>query len=48
MRILCLHGVGSSGAILEKQMANLRRQLDPSFDLVFVDGPFESERGPGA
>ncbi|KAI1328523.1 DUF341 domain-containing protein [Xylariaceae sp. FL0255] len=47
MKILCLHGVGSSGAILEKQMSNLRRELDPSFDLVFVDGPFESERGPG-
>ncbi|KAI1734274.1 DUF341 domain-containing protein [Xylaria scruposa] len=47
MKILCLHGVGSSGSILEKQMSNLRRELDPSFDLVFVDGPFESERGPG-
>ncbi|KAJ5128606.1 hypothetical protein N7448_002322 [Penicillium atrosanguineum] len=47
MRILCLHGVGSSGAILEKQMSNLRRELDPSFELVFVDGPFECERGPG-
>ncbi|KAF3386428.1 Esterase mlcF [Penicillium rolfsii] len=47
MRILCLHGVGSSGAILEKQMSNLRRELDPSFELIFVDGPFECERGPG-
>ncbi|KAL4888141.1 DUF341 domain-containing protein [Aspergillus ambiguus] len=47
MRILCLHGVGSSGAILEKQMANLRRELDPSFELVFVDGPFQCGRGPG-
>ncbi|CEJ92558.1 Putative DUF341 domain-containing protein [[Torrubiella] hemipterigena] len=47
MKILCLHGVGSSGAILEAQMANLRRELDPSFELVFIDGPFECERGPG-
>lgn len=47
MKILCLHGVGSSGAILERQMANLRRSLDPSFELTFVDGPFECERGPG-
>lgn len=47
MRILCLHGVGTSGAILERQMANLKRELDPSYELVFVDGPFESERGPG-
>lgn len=47
MKILCLHGVGSSGAILEAQMANLQRELDPSYELVFVDGPFECERGPG-
>ncbi|KAL8919475.1 MAG: hypothetical protein Q9208_006760 [Pyrenodesmia sp. 3 TL-2023] len=47
MKILCLHGVGSSGAILETQMANFRRELDPSYELVFVDGPFECERGPG-
>ncbi|KAI4255609.1 MAG: hypothetical protein LQ352_002497 [Teloschistes flavicans] len=47
MKILCLHGVGSSGAILEMQMANFRRELDPSYELVFVDGPFECERGPG-
>ncbi|CEL10308.1 hypothetical protein ASPCAL13429 [Aspergillus calidoustus] len=47
MRILCLHGAGSSGAILERQMSNLRRELDPSFELVFVDGPFECGRGPG-
>ncbi|KAL9014611.1 MAG: hypothetical protein Q9173_000740 [Seirophora scorigena] len=47
MKVLCLHGVGSSGAILETQMANFRRELDPSYELVFVDGPFECERGPG-
>ncbi|KAF5534668.1 DUF341 domain-containing protein [Fusarium mexicanum] len=47
MRILCLHGFGSSGALFEKQVSNLKRELDPSFELVFVDGPFESERGPG-
>lgn len=47
MKILCLHGVGSSGAILEAQMANLQRELDPSYDLVFIDGPFECERGLG-
>jgi pimeloyl-ACP methyl ester carboxylesterase len=47
MKILCLHGAGSSGAILERQMSSLRRELDPSFELVFVDGPFECGRGPG-
>ncbi|KAH5502667.1 hypothetical protein HBI38_184030 [Parastagonospora nodorum] len=48
MRILCLHGAGSSGAIFEVQIANLQHQLDPSIELVFTDGPFECERGPGA
>jgi hypothetical protein len=47
MKILCLHGVGSSGAIFEAQIANLRRELDPSIELIFVDGPFECNRGPG-
>ncbi|KAL2784620.1 DUF341 domain-containing protein [Aspergillus keveii] len=47
MKILCLHGAGSSGAILERRMSSLRRELDPSFELVFVDGPFECGRGPG-
>jgi hypothetical protein len=32
---------------MEAQIANLRRKLDPSIELVFVDGPFECERGPG-
>jgi len=48
MRILCLHGAGSSGSIFEAQIANLQHQLDPSIELVFTDGPFECERGPGA
>ncbi|KAI8934470.1 hypothetical protein NX059_009198 [Plenodomus lindquistii] len=47
MKILCLHGLGSSGAIFEAQIANLRRELDPSIELAFVDGPFECQRGPG-
>ena len=47
MKILCLHGFGSSGAIFEAQMANLQQELDPSIELIFVDGPFECERGPG-
>ncbi|KAK4224176.1 serine hydrolase FSH [Podospora fimiseda] len=47
MRIICLHGVGSSGRILDSQMQPLVQALDPSYEFVFVDGPFLCERGPG-
>ncbi|OJD32082.1 uncharacterized protein BKCO1_4100019 [Diplodia corticola] len=47
MRILCLHGVGSSGAILESQLRPFMRAVDPSYEFVFVDGPVQSPRGPG-
>ncbi|PGH17659.1 hypothetical protein AJ79_01021 [Helicocarpus griseus UAMH5409] len=47
MKILCLHGVGSSGSICESQFSPLLRRIDPSFELIFVDGPVECERGPG-
>ncbi|KAK4663867.1 uncharacterized protein QC763_502100 [Podospora pseudopauciseta] len=47
MRVLCLHGVGSSGKMLETQLRPFLKAVDPSFDFVFVDGPFPCERGPG-
>lgn len=47
MKILCLHGVGSSGAICERQFAPFIKAADPSYDFVFVDGPVESIKGPG-
>ncbi|KAI5867873.1 DUF341 domain protein [Durotheca rogersii] len=47
MRLLCLHGVGSSGSICEKQFAAFVKAADPSYEFVFVDGPVESARGPG-
>jgi len=47
MRILCLHGVGSSGKILESQLQPFMQAVDPSYEFVFVDGPFLCERGPG-
>ncbi|KAF2215411.1 hypothetical protein CERZMDRAFT_94821 [Cercospora zeae-maydis SCOH1-5] len=47
MRILCLHGVGSSGDILRAQLTPLSRALDPSIELSFTDGPFPCPRGPG-
>ncbi|KAL2140166.1 hypothetical protein VTI28DRAFT_4182 [Corynascus sepedonium] len=47
MRILCLHGVGSSGKILESQLHSFTLAVDHSYEFVFVDGPFSCERGPG-
>ncbi|KAA6415669.1 MAG: hypothetical protein FRX48_00387 [Lasallia pustulata] len=47
MKILCLHGFGSSGKILEGQLAGLIRATDPTYDFVFVDGPVSAPRGPG-
>ncbi|KAL2139489.1 hypothetical protein VTI28DRAFT_5101 [Corynascus sepedonium] len=47
MRLLCLHGVGSSGSICESQFEPFVRATDPSYEFVFVDGPAASIRGPG-
>ncbi|PNY29659.1 Uncharacterized protein TCAP_00427, partial [Tolypocladium capitatum] len=47
MRILCLHGVGSSGIICESQLHPFIRACDPSYEFIFVDGPAPSDRGPG-
>lgn len=47
MRILALHGVGSSAKILESQLVGLMRSVDASYEFVLVDGPVPSHRGPG-
>ncbi|KAH7131816.1 DUF341 domain protein [Dendryphion nanum] len=47
MRILCLHGVGSSAFILENQLRQLISAVDPTYEFIFVDGPVLSEKGPG-
>lgn len=47
MRILCLHGVGSSGSILESQLDAFVKAADPSYEFVYADGPYPSEKGPG-
>ncbi|OAA68338.1 ef-hand calcium-binding domain protein [Niveomyces insectorum RCEF 264] len=47
MRILCLHGKGTSGSIFRSQTAALRTRLDESFVFDFVDAPFRSTTAPG-
>jgi len=43
MRILCLHGTCSSGAIMKMQLARLLPLLKPKAELIFIDGPLRVE-----
>ncbi|KAK0775860.1 hypothetical protein LTR03_015497 [Friedmanniomyces endolithicus] len=45
-RILCLHGGGVTGEIFRLQARALIKHL-PAFRLVFADGPFLCDAGPG-
>lgn len=50
MRVLCLHGRGTSGAIFQSQTFAVReklKELDPSITFEFVDGPFATPPAPG-
>ncbi|KAK8868806.1 Serine hydrolase FSH [Apiospora arundinis] len=49
MRILCLHGKGTSGRIFKSQTASLRSKLEaviPELEYDFVDGPQPSSPAP--
>lgn len=41
MRILCLHGYGTSPAILRQQLDAFIREVDPSYEFVFLEGEYE-------
>ncbi|KAJ6028722.1 hypothetical protein N7540_004298 [Penicillium herquei] len=48
MRVLCLHGKGTSGSIFRSQTSSFRSQIskkDIEFD--WVDGPLDSNAAPG-
>ncbi|PWY75105.1 hypothetical protein BO70DRAFT_364175 [Aspergillus heteromorphus CBS 117.55] len=48
MRILCLHGKGTSAAIFESQTTSIRSRLsDLNIKFEFVDGIYESTPAPG-
>ncbi|MCJ1251310.1 hypothetical protein MMC30_008542 [Trapelia coarctata] len=47
MRILCLHGYGTSGAILKNQLDAFIRQADASYEFVFLDGEYECPKAQG-
>lgn len=47
MKILCLHGHGTSSAIFEIQLAGIREALGDGYEYVYLDGPVESSRVQG-
>jgi len=49
IRVLCLHGKGTSGEIFSAQTVSFRQLMgdDIHFDFHFVDGPLDSSSAPG-
>lgn len=47
MKVLALHGLGSSAVMLEQQLAAVMDDLGPNYKFVFLDGSFPCESGPG-
>ncbi|KAF6798076.1 hypothetical protein CSOJ01_12853 [Colletotrichum sojae] len=47
MRILCLHGYGTSSAILRSQLDAFIHRADATHEFAFLDGEFECPRGRG-
>ena len=47
MKILALHGLGSSASMLKGQFAPFIRDLGPSYLFTFLDGAIPRGKGPG-
>lgn len=47
MKILALHGLGSSASMLKEQLAPFIRALSPEYQFTFLDGAIRCGRGPG-
>ncbi|KAL4884253.1 serine hydrolase-domain-containing protein [Aspergillus karnatakaensis] len=48
MKVLCLHGRGTSGHIFKSQTSSIRSRLtDLDLDFDFLDGPYPSPPAPG-
>ncbi|KAJ5120793.1 uncharacterized protein N7515_010181 [Penicillium bovifimosum] len=47
MRILALHGLGSSSSLLKEQLAPFIRALGKEYQFKFLDGEIPCGRGPG-
>lgn len=47
MKILCLHGYGTSAEIMEGQMTTVQNYRDASIEWVFSDGEVECQPATG-
>lgn len=47
MKILALHGLGASGAMLKAQLAPFIKSFGAGYQFVFFDGAIPCGRGPG-
>lgn len=47
MKILALHGLGASGAMLKAQLAPFIKSFGAGYQFVFLDGAIPCGRGPG-
>jgi pimeloyl-ACP methyl ester carboxylesterase len=47
MKILCLHGYGTSSEVFRKQLEGFCEALSETYEYVFVDGEVECEGAPG-
>ncbi|KAK3306934.1 serine hydrolase FSH, partial [Chaetomium strumarium] len=47
IKVLCLHGMGTSAEIFRAQTAAFRARLPPNFTFTFLDGPFPCPPAPG-
>ncbi|CAG8022116.1 unnamed protein product [Penicillium salamii] len=47
MKVLCLHGKGTSGSIFRSQISSFRGKLPEGIEFDFVDGPFNSNAAAG-
>ncbi|CAG8274320.1 unnamed protein product [Penicillium nalgiovense] len=47
MKVLCLHGKGTSGAIFRSQISTFRTKLPDDIEFDFIDGPFKSDAAAG-
>ncbi|CAG7925176.1 unnamed protein product [Penicillium olsonii] len=47
MKVLCLHGKGTSGSIFRSQISSFRGKLPEGVEFDFLDGPFNSNAAAG-
>jgi predicted esterase len=46
-KVLCLHGYGTSAAILQHQLGPFIAAADPNYEFVFLEGDVECQRAQG-